>query len=128
MPLVLVADDDDQLRAALTAFLRQHQFQVLEARNGHEALAALAESREIDVIVLDLDMPVMNGWEFLEMRRASTSMARIPTIVLSETSPADPRCRDLPVTVYCAKPFRFEYLAALIDTVLEGGAAQAQRS
>jgi len=122
---VLVAEDDDGLRAALSLCLRERGYDVVEARDGREALARLQRvcGGGFGVIVLDLAMPVMDGWAFLQARRASPALASIPVIVLSDTSPADPRCRELPVTLQCAKPFRLEYLVALVDTLFESGAA-----
>lgn len=118
-PTVLIADDDTALRAAAAAFFSVRGYTVVQAGNGHEALMYLQRGAVVNVIVLDLAMPVMDGWAFLDARQATDEIARIPTIVLSDTPATDLRCRDLPVTAYCAKPFQFEFLAALTDALAE---------
>src|SRR2546425_1279912 len=80
MVSVLVVDDDSDIREALCAVLMDEGYAVRSATNGAEALERIAEQHP-DVLVLDLLMPVMNGWEVLQsLREASLS---IPVIVIS---------------------------------------------
>jgi two-component system, chemotaxis family, chemotaxis protein CheY len=79
---VLVVDDDSDIREVVTDLLRSEGFDVAQADNGRRALDAVATHRP-DAIVLDLMMPVMNGWEFLEERRRSTALGSIPVVVVS---------------------------------------------
>jgi DNA-binding NtrC family response regulator len=80
MPTVLIVDDEKNIRATLTRTLRLEGYTTLEAANGVEALKCL-ESDEIDLIILDLQMPILDGLAFLEKMAASGRM--IPTLVLT---------------------------------------------
>jgi CheY-like chemotaxis protein len=88
---VLVVDDHAQLRHSLERLLERAGYRVLAAGNGAEGLARL-RSGGVDVVVLDIDMPVMNGRAFLVARSADAQLARIPVVVYS----ADPRPPALP--------------------------------
>jgi two-component system response regulator MprA len=106
-PSVLVVDDDHDIREALASILREEGFAVREARDGLEALEQVALS-EPDVMLLDLMMPVMNGWEVIKsLRRANRSL---PVIVLSAV-PAQ-GCTD-----YIQKPVSLDRLLELLETV-----------
>ncbi|HWE27411.1 MAG TPA: response regulator [Polyangia bacterium] len=80
---VLVVEDDEDIRADLTAILRIKGFAVDEAANGKEALARLHAGERPCVIVLDLMMPVMNGWELRSAMLADAALATIPVVVVS---------------------------------------------
>lgn len=83
-PVVLLVDDESDLRETLALALEHESFRVLEAANGREALALLEASEELpDVVVLDLMMPVMNGVAFLEACRTRPRLAGLPIVVLS---------------------------------------------
>ena len=82
---VLVVDDDADVRETLREMLEELGQPVVEAPNGQAALNFLVSHREADVrlILLDLRMPVMNGWDFLELIRNYVRLARIPVVVVS---------------------------------------------
>jgi two-component system, chemotaxis family, chemotaxis protein CheY len=80
--LVLVVDDDPDARDAMAELLQLQGFSVLAAGNGHEALEVLKVENP-NVVLLDLMMPVVSGWEFLRRRKAHPELARIPVIVTS---------------------------------------------
>ena len=80
--LVLIVDDDQDGREALTEFLQIQGFAVLAAANGQEALELLKVENPC-VVLLDLMMPVISGWEFLRHRKAQPELSRIPVIVTS---------------------------------------------
>lgn len=80
--LVLVADDDDESRGLSASFLMQCGFRVLEAKNGAIALD-MASVHDPDVIVMDLDMPVMGGVEAIERLKSDDRTLAIPVVVLS---------------------------------------------
>jgi two-component system response regulator MprA len=106
-PSVLVVDDDHDIREALASILREEGFAVREACDGMEALEQIAAD-EPDVMLLDLMMPVMNGWEVMRsLRRANRAL---PVIVLSAV-PAQ-GCAD-----YIQKPVSLDRLLELLDTV-----------
>ena len=81
-PCVLVVDDDAAIRRLLMATLSRSGYVVCEAKNGREALDEMRAGRS-DLVVLDLMMPEMNGWEVLAVRAADETLRRIPVIVIS---------------------------------------------
>jgi CheY-like chemotaxis protein len=80
---ILVVEDDQAIREVLTEVLRFEGFDALGAANGREALNMLESHGVPSLIVLDLMMPVMNGWEFLDHLHQKPSFAAIPVIVAS---------------------------------------------
>ena len=107
---ILVVEDSDDVLDAVQAGLRTLGYRVLAAHDGVKALTLLA-STSIDVIVLDLSMPIMSGWELLDARRGDPWLAAIPVVVLSAVNP------DLegPWNAFVEKPFVLEQLVAAIE-------------
>jgi CheY-like chemotaxis protein len=85
--VVLVVDDDDDLRATFGDELADRGYEVVEARNGREALDYLETHPPPQLIFLDLTMPIMDGMAFLEARRSDARTAAIPVIVISAREP-----------------------------------------
>ena len=81
-PAVLVVEDEYDIRQALHLLLELEGYRVLEAANGREALRVLDNSEAVGVVLLDMMMPVMNGWQFLE----AISNRSLPVIVVSARS------------------------------------------
>jgi len=100
-PAVLVVDDDDDVRETLRACLEEEGFIVRTARNGLEALAQLGDGSPPGLILLDLMMPEMNGWEVLERLRSDQERAAIPVAVMSGSHRGELRSADYVVP----KPF-----------------------
>jgi len=88
--VVLLVDDIDDCRDMYGQFLRHAQYEVVEAADGNEALAKAAALRP-DVIVMDLWMPHLDGWETIRRLKASPSTARIPILVLTGDAYAQAR-------------------------------------
>jgi CheY-like chemotaxis protein len=109
-PIVLVVDDDNDIREALADILREEGFLVREAANGQQALAELRTNGRPDVMLLDLMMPVMSGWQVLQAVRASLEYADLPVVVLSALDA--PGCQD-----YVQKPVSLDRLLSLLDKV-----------
>ena len=82
---VLVADDDPQMRRLVRAVLEREGMQVVEAADGLDALDAVGQHR-FELIILDMDMPRLDGLGVLEELRASVATAQIPVIVLTARS------------------------------------------
>jgi CheY-like chemotaxis protein len=80
---ILIVDDDVSVRRTIARFFTSEGFSVIEAENGQEALTYLRGGGDPAVIVLDLRMPVMDGWTFRRQQRLDPRLARIPVIVLS---------------------------------------------
>ena len=108
---VLLVDDDDDVRRAVCEVLTDEGYEVKEAANGRDAMAALG-AWEPDAILLDLLMPEMDGWTFLAEQQAHETLARIPVIVMSGRSTL--RAREVPAAEVLAKPF---ILTRLLDTL-----------
>ena len=109
MAHVLVIDDDADIREALRCLLEAEGHRVTEAADGRMALGSLARGR-VDVIVLDLMMPVMNGWEFREAQRGDPALADIPVIVISAAA----QRRPVEAAAFLAKPFDASRLIELV--------------
>ena len=93
-PSVLVVEDDDDLLQMLAESMRAEGLVARTARNGVEALASLRENSDKPcLIVLDLMMPVMNGWELLDHLCVDESLSRIPVTVV--TAAASPRVAEI---------------------------------
>jgi CheY-like chemotaxis protein len=80
---ILVVDDDVAVRQTMVRFLGMEGFIVVEASNGREALAHLQTGCDAAAILLDLRMPVMDGWAFRKAQRADPTITSIPVIVIS---------------------------------------------
>ena len=81
---ILLVDDHEDILEAMSLLLMQYGFEVVAARHGGEALSTLRAEDGVALIVLDLRMPTMDGWEFLRRkRRQSSKIAQIPVIVVS---------------------------------------------
>jgi len=84
MPVVLIVDDDADTRVAIADLLEEAGYDVLCAANGREALVRLSVGgMRCDLILLDLLMPVMNGWDFRQRQRAMPEIANIPVLLMS---------------------------------------------
>ena len=110
---VLVIDDDLPLRGMLAAALRRHGFQVLLAGDGAEGQRAL-KIHHPDVILLDLAMPNVNGWDFLQ--RLQETGHKIPIIVVSAHLRVEPQAvLQMGVSAILPKPFNLPELIDLIE-------------
>ncbi len=79
---VLIVEDDHDIRECISELLATQGFQVHQASDGREGLELL-ESTRPGVVVLDLMMPVMTGWEFLEEQKRRPTVARVPVVVVT---------------------------------------------
>lgn len=111
--LVLIVDDDDAVRRTLARYFTLEGFAVAEARNGREALD-VARTGGVAVILLDLRMPVMDGWTFRERQRRDASLANIPVIVVTAAPQASVGALD--VDEVLTKPVDFDRLVDVIRT------------
>lgn len=111
---VLVVEDDDDVRAALTTLLELHGYHVREATNGHEALAHLADPTAICLILLDLFMPDMNGWTFRTEQMKDPRVAHIPVVVISADASAAQRAVSPGVIATLTKPVEFDTLLQVV--------------
>ena len=119
---VLLVDDDPDIRASVGQALDSAGYDVHEAANGHQALAHLLEANTVpDVILLDLLMPVMNGWQFCEAKRAVPAAVDIPVIAMSAAVSRDPASPYyLEVSDFVAKPLDLDDLLSKLSSVISG--------
>jgi CheY-like chemotaxis protein len=116
MHSVLIVDDDRAIREMLTETLDDAGYRVLSAENGRQALALLAEAPTLPaVILLDLMMPVMNGWEFLAQQQADARIAAIPVIVLSARPNLQHEAYTISVEEFLQKPIDILELLSIIS-------------
>ena len=80
---VLIVEDDPALRETLTQVLADEGYDLLSACDGLEAVNCLKKGKRPDVILLDLSMPVVNGWEFRMFQMREPDLARIPVIIIT---------------------------------------------
>ena len=119
-PRILLVDDDDALREALAEFLEERGYEVSCAGDGREALALLAAPPAPNAILLDLAMPVMDGWAFRAAQRRDPRWASIPTIILS-ASLDDGRSLDLLAPALALqKPFDLRRLVDALARLSRG--------
>lgn len=86
--MVLIVEDDRDNRETLAALLQHYGYSVATATNGHEALALLRTSPPPGVVLLDLRMPVMNGWELVTVVAEDSALSGIPIVITSGSEPA----------------------------------------
>jgi CheY-like chemotaxis protein len=109
---VLIVEDDADLRDMMAQLLLLEGYRTETAANGQDALRYLSHGGRPDVILLDLMMPVMDGWEFLRRKRLEPSIAGVPVVVLSAMDPA--RATNLGGTAFLTKPLDFDRLLELV--------------
>ena len=114
MSVVLVVDDDTDLRETLCDVLEAVGHATRSARNGAEALRILRADPSVDVVILDLMMPVMTGWEFRVQQLSDASLAQIPVVVM--TAAADLSKAPIEAAQILSKPVTMQTLLAAIDT------------
>jgi CheY-like chemotaxis protein len=111
---ILVVDDDGDIRQAIGDVLRADGFDVREAQDGAEALEALDDGVRPCLIVLDLMMPRMNGYEFREKQLASAVLHDIPVLVVSAASD-ERELQRLRLTHRLQKPFELDDLLDAVE-------------
>jgi two-component system, chemotaxis family, chemotaxis protein CheY len=115
--VVLVVDDDPDILEALSEILEAEGFEIRRARNGKEALERL-EPEPPQLILLDLMMPVMDGWEFAQRMRQKPQVAKIPIIVLSADRNVGSKATDIGAVGHLAKPFELNDLLDMVRRAL----------
>ena len=114
---ILVVDDEARMRKIIKDFLTAKEYMVSEAANGEEALDIMYKDNKIDLVILDVMMPKMDGWETCrEIRKFS----KVPIIMLTAKSEESDELLgyDLGIDEYITKPFSPKILVARIDAIL----------
>jgi CheY-like chemotaxis protein len=89
-PEILIIDDDFELREGIAQTLADEGLRVATAENGREGLEYLRRAPAPRLILLDLMMPIMNGWQFCAFKRADPALAPIPVVAVSAAAKLDP--------------------------------------
>lgn len=114
-PRLLLVEDDRALQESLCELLEDSGFQVVCADNGRQALDYLQDGPRPCVVLLDLMMPVMNGWEFREEQVRDAKLSDIPVVVLSADGRAEMKARMLGAEGWLRKPIEMNQLFGMLE-------------
>jgi CheY-like chemotaxis protein len=120
MARILIADDDPDLRESLRLLLELQGHTVDEASNGADALRHLDPAQPPCVILLDLMMPVMDGWQFRREQLQNPALADIPVLVISAIPAHMQRTGELGARRVFPKPFDYDDLLTEVATICPG--------
>jgi chemotaxis family two-component system sensor histidine kinase/response regulator PixL len=125
---LLVVDDSSSLRQTIAMSLQKISNQVIQAENGLKALEKLHQSGKIGLVVCDLEMPFMNGFQFLKAIRQNNNFSNIPVIILTSRDSEKHRklALELGAAAYLIKPYREEELLNTIVKILNAGNLKTQ--
>ena len=117
---ILIVDDDPNIRRLLITVLRREHYETQEASNGQEALAQMRAAAP-DLVIMDLVMPVMSGWDLLRERAGEASLLCIPVIVISASNIQNASANTLAghVCGLVGKPFELDTMLATVRRCLE---------
>ena len=120
---VLVVDDSKLLHRMFEMMLRQYP--LVHAYDGREGLARLGENADIDLVLLDVNMPHMTGIEVLSAMKADPRFANIPVVLITTEGSEEQTDRGLAMgaSAYVKKPFRNEELLAVVQRLTAGAPA-----
>ena len=120
MPNILIVEDDEMNRDMIARHLKWEGYQVITAANGVQAVA-LAQSGSIDLILMDMGLPIMNGWEATHRLKAAPATRALPIIALTAYALSGDRakCVNVGCDEYESKPIDFPRLMAKMHRLLE---------
>jgi signal transduction histidine kinase len=114
---LLLVDDDVDLRESLSEMLRADGYEIVVAGDGSEGLASLRRGPPPDLILLDLVMPVKDGWQFRIEQKQDPSIAMIPVLAMSADD--TPQAAAIDADQYIKKPFHYSELSSAIQRIVE---------
>ena len=117
---VLIIDDSKSMRQMVGMTLTNAGYEIIEGEDGQKGLDALASAGKVDLIITDLNMPVMNGLEFIRQARSVSACKFTPILMLTTESGNELKAqgRDAGATGWIVKPFRPEQLLNVIEKVV----------
>jgi CheY-like chemotaxis protein len=110
---ILLVEDDDGIRETMAALLEDEGFAVVQAANGADGLAKLRQASNVCLVLLDLWMPIMNGWQLLAELRADDQLAELPVVVISAAGEQPPPAG---AAAFLRKPIRLDVLLTAVET------------
>ncbi len=113
-PILLIEDGDD-LRESMAELLRARNYPVGAVCHGQQALDQLNAGLVPCLIVLDLMMPVMNGWEFRQRQLSEPQWASIPTVVMTGVADPQRQAANLSAVTFLSKPLDFDNLYEMLE-------------
>jgi CheY-like chemotaxis protein/anti-sigma regulatory factor (Ser/Thr protein kinase) len=118
-PLILIAEDNEANISTLTDYLEANGYRILIAMNGEEAIA-LSETHQPDLILMDIQMPIMDGLSAIKLIRLNPNLADIPIIALTALAMDSDRqkCIDAGANEYISKPIKLKSLSQIIQSFL----------
>ncbi len=118
---ILLVDDDDRNIIATSALLKAYGASVVLARDGMECLENLKQNQTIELVLLDMMMPVMDGYETLKKIRSDRVMKNLPVMALTARAMVGDRkkCLDAGANDYCSKPIDVELFLSQIRKLLK---------
>jgi len=118
---VLIADDNERNIFALSAILRAKGMRIISAENGEMAIEKIKEFSEIDIVLMDMMMPVMDGYEAMKYIRTVLKKEKLPIIALTAKAMKGDRekCLEAGATEYCPKPVDFGNLKEIMLLYLD---------
>lgn len=119
--LIILAVDDDIINLKLLKSMLTktgHVSEVIEAKNGSDAVDILKQRNDIDLVLLDIIMPIMNGIEVLQVVRADANLRQVPIIVLTTDETKKGEALEFGANSFLMKPIRKDDLIAKMKTVL----------
>ena len=113
----MIVDDDERNRYALSSYLDMLEMKVITANDGESALNILRSGKTIDLILLDIMMPVMDGYEMLRLLRSDASLKEIPVIAVTARAMKgdDLKCLEAGATDYIAKPIDLKNFLSIMN-------------
>ena len=125
---IMVVDDSTALRRTMALTLEKAGYRVVQQKDGKAALDGFKQHPELDLIICDVEMPVMNGFEFLGMRRRDSALAQVPTFMLTSRSGAKHRslAKQLGADGYFTKPYVEQDFIREIEQILSSRHGQAR--
>ena len=127
-PMLLVVDDAVTLRQTLVLSLKRSGFRVLQAQNGQEAIELLRHNSSVQLVICDIEMPRMNGFEFLSYHRQDPQFSHIPVVMLTSRSNKKHYrlAMQLGATAYFAKPYLEQELVITVNNILADAALKSR--
>jgi CheY-like chemotaxis protein len=117
---ILIIDDDSRCRASLESILEMEGYRVACAADGLEALTYLRQRPAPALILLDLAMPVMDGWQFRQQQRQDPALAGIPVVVMTGAADRDQEALAVAAAGYFLKPYDIRALLELVGSHCPG--------
>jgi CheY-like chemotaxis protein len=114
---ILIVEDDDDIREALTQILELEGYVVREAANGREALDISAREPIPSLILLDLMMPVMDGWQFRAEQLKDPRLAKVPVVVISADASVHEKVASFGAASVLPKPISLDRLLRAVETL-----------